>query len=434
MAKTDAIVIGAGIIGAPIAYELAKQGRHVTVIDKNQEAGAGSTSRSCAIVRFYYSTYQSVALAYEGVFFWLDWENYLLGANKDNLAKFIQCGSVLLKTKGHNHEHVLEHFRKAQVKHEDWDLPMLKKKFAACTHEAYWPPSRPGETHWKEGSSGQIEGAIYTAEGGYVNDPMLATVNVMAAAQAQGADFVNGKEVVQIRRDANRVLGVTLDDGQSLDAPIVVNAAGPHSFLINRLAGVENGMNIKTKALRHEVHFVPSPPGVDFEHEGFQVSDADNGIYFRPGSNNTILVGSEDPECDPPEWINDPDHFDPDITDSQWTAHVSRLTRRVAHLNIPDEKTGFAALYDVSDDWIPIYDKSDLQGFYMAIGTSGNQFKVGPLAGYVMAELIDRCENGHDHDSDPVVVTGPYTKLRLNMGHYSRRRQINPNSSFSVRG
>lgn len=434
MTKSDAIVIGAGIIGAPIAYELAKKGWRVTVVDKNNEAGTGSTGRSCAIVRFYYSTYQSVAFAYEGAFFWLDWKNYVQNAGADNLAEYVQCGSVLLKTEGHDHDRVLEHFRQAQVKHEDWDLSMLAKKFSTCAHEAFWPPSRPGEVHWKEGASGQIDGAVYTPEGGYVNDPTLATHNVMAAAQAEGVDFVNGREVVEIRRDAERVNGVTLDDGRSLEAPVVVNAAGPHSFLINRLAGVQEEMNIHTKALRHEVHFVPSPHQVDFENEGYQVSDADNGIYFRPGPGNSILVGSEDPECDPPEWIDDPDHFDQEITDGQWTAYVSRLARRVRGLSIPDEKTGFAALYDVSDDWIPIYDRADLQGYYMAIGTSGNQFKVGPLVGYTMAELINRCENGHDHDSEPVVVTGPYTKLPLNMGHYSRRRQINPNSSFSVRG
>jgi sarcosine oxidase subunit beta len=52
-----------------------------------------------------------------------------------------------------------------------------------------------------------------------------------------------------------------------------------------------------------------------------------------------------------------------------------------------------------------------------------------------MAELIDRVENGHDHDSDPVKVKCRYnTNLELDMGFYSRKREINPNSSFSVNG
>ena len=51
-----------------------------------------------------------------------------------------------------------------------------------------------------------------------------------------------------------------------------------------------------------------------------------------------------------------------------------------------------------------------------------------------MAELIDAVEAGHDHDRDPVVVTGRYTGLRLNLGSFGRNREVNPNSSFSVNG
>jgi sarcosine oxidase subunit beta len=91
-------------------------------------------------------------------------------------------------------------------------------------------------------------------------------------------------------------------------------------------------------------------------------------------------------------------------------------------------------LYDVSDDWIPIYDRSQLEGFYMAIGTSGNQFKNAPAVGHLMAELIDRVQRGHDHDADPVKVKARYTGLELDAGFYSRLREINPDSSFSVNG
>ena len=92
------------------------------------------------------------------------------------------------------------------------------------------------------------------------------------------------------------------------------------------------------------------------------------------------------------------------------------------------------SLYDVTDDWIPIYDVSDLPGFYMAVGTSGNQFKNAPVAGAMMAELIVKCQAGHDHDADPVCFDYHYTKRQANIGFFSRNRQINPNSSFSVLG
>ena len=70
----------------------------------------------------------------------------------------------------------------------------------------------------------------------------------------------------------------------------------------------------------------------------------------------------------------------------------------------------------------------------MAIGTSGNQFKNAPVAGHVMAELIDKVEHGHDHDADPLKVKAAYTGVDLDMAFYSRLREINPNSSFSVNG
>ena len=53
-------------------------------------------------------------------------------------------------------------------------------------------------------------------------------------------------------------------------------------------------------------------------------------------------------------------------------------------------------------DWTPIYDKSSLGGYYLAIGTSGNQFKNAGVAGDLMASLIDAIENKRiDHDNEP---------------------------------
>jgi sarcosine oxidase subunit beta len=262
----------------------------------------------------------------------------------------------------------------------------------------------------------------------------LAAHNLRRAAEAQGSTFLFNREVTEIRRAEGRVQGVTLKDGDLFDAPVVVNVAGPHSFVINRMAGVETGMKIKTRALRHEVHHVPAPPGFDFEKNGHPTSDGDAGTYFRPEVGNHIAVGTEDPECDPQEWVDDPDNFNREISDVHWKAQVYRLAKRIPDLPIPNQKMGVVDLYDVSDDWIPIYDKSDLPGFYMAVGTSGNQFKNGAVAGYLMAELIEACQHGHEHDRNPVQVTGRYTGLTINAGAFSRLREINQDSSFSVRG
>ena len=180
----------------------------------------------------------------------------------------------------------------------------------------------------------------------------------------------------------------------------MVNVAGPHSYKVNRMAGVEAGMRIKTRALKQEVAHVPFPAGFDFEHMGLVTSDSDVGCYCRPEIGNHLLIGSEDPPCDAREWV-DPDDYDRNFSE-QWQVQVQRVAQRIPSLPVTSPVQGVVDLYDVTDDWIPIYDTSDLPGFYMAVGTSGNQFKNAPVVGAMMAELIIACERGRDHDRDPL--------------------------------
>ena len=70
----------------------------------------------------------------------------------------------------------------------------------------------------------------------------------------------------------------------------------------------------------------------------------------------------------------------------------------------------------------------------MACGTSGNQYKNAPIAGKLMASLIEYCEAGNDHDTSPLQFDLPYIKRKISTGFYSRKREINQESSFSVIG
>ena len=254
-----------------------------------------------------------------------------------------------------------------------------------------------------------------------------------AAAKAKGGRFLYNKKVIAIQRTNTRIQGVTLDDGTRIEAPVVINASGPHSFIVTEMAGQNESNTIKTRALRHEVHVVPPPPGYKPEREGYHTNDADIGAYYRPETGDMILTGSVDPECDPKEWV-DPDSFNRQVTTDQWNAQVYRLARRFPGLPIPSKPKGIVGLYDVSDDWIPIYDKSDLGGYYQAIGTSGNQFKTAPVVGALMAELIDQVEKGFDHDAHPLKYRLPHLGITIDTGVFHRKRQINSNSTFSVIG
>lgn len=199
------------------------------------------------------------------------------------------------------------------------------------------------------------------------------------------------------------------------------------------MANVLDDMTITTRALRQEVVHVPAPDGYDFEKDGMMVSDSDISLYCRPEQGNHILIGSEDPECDPPEWVDDDTDYNREFTE-QWTTQALRYAQRVPSLGIPSQTRGIVDLYDASTDWIPIYDRSSLPGFYMACGSSGNQYKNAPIAGKLMAELIDYCESGNNHDENPLQFKLPYIGKTVDTSFYSRKRPINMESSFSVVG
>jgi len=408
------------------------------------DAGEGSTANSCAIVRASYSTEDGVALAYEGFKYWLNWESYLGNVQDEKgLAKFMNPGSLLIKNQGHDWRKVKKHYDAVGVKYEIWSPEQVLDAVPVFDLHEFWPVRRPEDTSFFNEPTRMLEGGLFCPDGGYMSDPALSTHNIMRAAEANGSKFIFNAEVVGIQGKDNQVTGVTLKDGTRFEAPILVNAAGPHSYKITQMVkGAWEGCNIKTKALRHEVMYCPSPKSYDYVKDGYHISDSDVGCYYRPEVGNLFLVGSEDPECDPQEWV-DPDEFyagkgghgrDNQLTEEQWKAQCYRLARRIPTLEIPNQPKGVCDLYDCSDDWIPIYDKSDVKGFYLAIGTSGNQYKNAPPVGHMMAELIDTCEKGLDHDQNPYLYKLQHLPRTLDVGFFSRKREINYESSFSVNG
>ncbi|GAB4137425.1 MAG: hypothetical protein Tsb0016_02620 [Sphingomonadales bacterium] len=428
------IIIGAGVIGCAVALELSRRGYQTLNIDKNAAAGAGSTSSSCAIVRFSYSTLESVKLSYEGHFYWKNWRDYLGLESDKPVAKFIACGALVIKTSDDDRADLEQFYRQLDIPFEIWTSDQICQRLPIYSAARCGPPRPLDDPEFYEDDPTPIPGGLFTPDAGYVDDPQLAADNLRRAAEALGGQFLFNREVVAIHRKDGHVTGVGLSHGETLDADIIVNVAGPHSFVINRMAGVEDEMRVKTRALRREVHHVPSPRGFAFEGNGICTSDTNIGVYFKPTTGNKISVGSGDPVCDSKTFIDDPDEYDRNIWERQWQTQVYRLAKRIPELPIPNTGVGVVDLYDLSDDWTPIYDKSSLGGFYMAIGTSGHQFKNAAVAGALMAALIEYCESGHDQDQQPLHFSGKWTGFDIDTGAFSRLRNINTKSSFSVRG
>ena len=416
-------------------WNLARKGWKTLSLDRHKAAGHGSTAGSCAIVRMHYSTLDGTAFAWEGYHYWRDWADYLGLPPGTPLARFRECGCLVMKTPAN--DFMAKHIETSQaldIPFEEWDAETIRARLPVYALDRFAPPKRMADPGFGEPTGGTLDGAVFWPNGGYVNDPALSAQNLADAARAAGADFRLGVEVVEILQENGKVTGVKLATGETLSAPVVINVAGPGSRAINEMAGVTGDMTIETRPLRQEVVHLPSPEGFDFEADGMIVSDSDIACYCRPEQGNHILVGSEDPECDPHDWAASDTGFNRDFTD-QWTTQAMRYAQRVPSLGIPNRTRGVVELYDASTDWIPIYDTSSLGGFYMACrllrepvqershrGTNDGGAG-GILRGRGGSRHRPRCSS-----------TLPYIGREIDVGFYSRKREINTESSFSVLG
>ncbi len=297
--KYDAVVIGAGIIGACVGYELAKRGKKVLNVDKLGGAGFGSTAGSCAVIRLYYSTPDGVAMAREGYYYWLDWPLYLGVVDPTGMVKYINTGAMVMKTEKNKYlKNVMASLDELHVVYEELDAAGIKQKMPLVDTHQFGPPTLPEDARFGQPTGDAMAGALYIPESGLISDPKQSVHNVQVAGENVGGEYLFNAEVVEILKKEGRCAGIKLADGTVIEAPVVVNVAGPHSYQINEMAGVIDGMNIKTRPLKQEVCHVPAPEGFDYDNLGIIMSDGDIGCYTRPEKGNHILIGSEDPECD----------------------------------------------------------------------------------------------------------------------------------------
>ena len=426
---SKAIVIGAGVIGCSIAFELARDGHDVICVDKAQGPGQGSTSASSAVVRFNYSTFDSVALAWESFYCWKNWPDHL-GVIQERYSKMIDVGVVMLDAPVISGQKTSELFEAVGVPYEVWSSGELTKNVHGIDAGKYWPPKLlSDDAFWQEANDSL--GAIFTPNGGYIDDPLLATENLATAAEGAGVKFRFKSKVTAIIREGNKVTGVELNNSERLYADVVINVGGPWANQINTLAGVGRDFTISVRAMRQEVHQINTPMNL---LPGPIIGDLDLGTYMRSTPNGSTLIGGTEPECDGLEWVDDVDSVNLNRTKEKFEAQVTRAARRFPALKIPNSPSGIAGIYDVASDWTPIYDRTDLDGFYVAIGTSGNQFKNAPMVGKLMTQLINEVSKGRDHDVQPALVRCSYTANEINLGAFSRKRPLNSENTGTVMG
>jgi len=273
------VVIGAGVLGCSTGLALARRGHDVVIVDRHGEVGHGSTSASCGIVRRFYSEPGMSAMAHESAAIWADWGSWL-GPVGEDLAVFHRPGVLLIPPAiDAGVRRIVENMKGLGIDASILDPDAIAARFPFLDTSSHFPPRPVDDDAFFDDTGQRLQGAVFERDGGYVVSPSLAAHNLRLAAEREGARFALNREVTAIRRAAGGFEVVA--GGEALRADAVANIAGPHSAVINAMAGVT--LELELRALRREVHAVANPA---FQRGASVpvVGDLDSGVYFRPES------------------------------------------------------------------------------------------------------------------------------------------------------
>ena len=255
---------------------------------------------------------------------------------------------------------------------------------------------------------------VYEPDAGHA-DPMATTYAFAEQAQRHGAEIRTECAVESIRVAGGRVVGVQTEGGL-IETNTVVAATGPWS---NRLS-VPLGETLPITPIRVQMVHLRRPPSL--ESLTTIVIDYTTGMYVRMNAGHKSLVGGESKK-DLSEVVN-PDGFALNADHDTITRYWDRANSRIPEFAAATPMGGYGSIYDMAPDGNPILDRSAVvDGLYWAVGFSGHGFKLSPVVGRMVAELVFHGESKdhpiHDFrasrfvDGDPLEAEHPYE----GMGH-----------------
>jgi sarcosine oxidase subunit beta len=349
----DAIVIGAGVMGASIAFHLAERGLKVAILERKVTA-SGATGHSSGLVRMHYDLAAESDLTFKSYkLYFNDWKERVGGD-----CGFINTGFMQIAKR--------EHEDKLRGNVANQQRIGINTSVISAAEVKKLVPDFITE---------HFDFAAYEPDSGYA-DATLTTNSFLESAKRNGATLIQNCEVTAIRTAGGRVTGVSTTQGD-FDAPIVINAAGAWAKHVASLAGIE----VPLETWTHDVAFIHRPPSLG---KIPAVIDDIINCYFRPEGSALILAAGEDESLrgEPP------DAEDQTPTDTFLEKLIDNMVQRIPRI----EESGLHSIHvgrdGITPDQRAIYSASGLDDFYLACGLSGTGFKTSPAAGASLVELI----------------------------------------------
>ncbi|HOJ45564.1 MAG TPA: FAD-binding oxidoreductase [Bacilli bacterium] len=350
--KKNVIIIGAGISGVSIAYNLAKKGvKDILVLDKSYFT-SGATGRCGAGVRSQWATPLNCILAKKSIEFFEHAQEIL---EYDDDIEFKQEGYLILATT----DKEAAQFKANVLLQNSLDIPSryLSKQEALQIVPHLNPDS--------------FIAATFCNIDGHLN-PFKMTDAYMKAAKKLGVTFNFYEEVVEIIKLNNHIIGVKTNKCV-YETNIVVNAGGGYSKEIGDMAGIE----IPVYSENHEI--LASEPIEKMQ--GPMVMSFSKNIYCQQVPHGAFLMGRSDPYVEKGHQINSSWQFLEEM--AKTAIHMMPI---LGNLRVVRQWGGS---YNMSPDRQPIISGTEeLKGFYMACGFSGHGFMLAPMTGLLLSEII----------------------------------------------
>jgi sarcosine oxidase subunit beta len=389
--QADIVIIGGGVMGASIAYHLAKESNAKVILLERQSICNGTTGRSGAIVRQHYSNEFSIHMAMKGLTVFQHFDA-LVGGD----CGFMTTGMIVLID-----EQGADALRaNVQLQQEQGvDTCLLEPDEVAEAAPGY--------------SGEGVALACYEPDAG-VADPMATTTCFAQRAREHGATIYEGTLVTGILTAGERVTGVETTRGK-IDAPVVALAANVWSVGLATPLGIA----LPIMATRHPMIALRRPNDYGGRLGLHAVGlDLTREIYLRPDLGGITLIGSAENVFT----ASNPDDYAQGLSEAEIAHFRARASRSIPALARAVPRGGWAGIYDDTPDFHPILDRlAPYDGLYCAAGFSGHGFKLSPVIGQWMAQLI-------------LTGTKPEDMQHFAFDRFAGGREIRPRYSSGVLG
>ncbi|MBS8265867.1 glycine oxidase ThiO [Mesobacillus boroniphilus] len=348
----DAIIIGGGINGSSIAFQLAKRGRKVAVLERERLA-CKSSGAAAGILG------AQTELTEDGPLFEFARKSRTMFPELVKELEELSGVPTGYQNKGM--------YKVAATEDQLLELKDLIEFQTRAGEKAEWLPNNELLKHEPNVSSSLL-GAMYIPNDGQV-DARGLSLAFAKAAMVLGAEFFEYTSVNDFILQGDKVIGVQTDQGP-IHSEAVVAATGAWSkFLFEK-----TGLSIPISPVKGECFSAiakkPLINGTVFSH----------GCYIVPKQSGRLVVGA----------TMKPNTFDEKVTVSAISALMEKAQLLVPGIADAELERAWAGIRPLSDDGLPFLgEHPSYRGLYIAAGHFRNGILLSPATGELMADLLD---------------------------------------------